>query len=161
MPGPHPSATFAIRLSVLPMGAGATVAPAAVVMPIANAAPKMIVFIVLQLSPVSKPSRTHPRSGIGGGAKLPMEGAKVTAFQWQTAAPHRRSRCKPHHLAAELAELSRRRRSLLLSHLFGSIGEFRPRSRQHQLDGSAVLAPGWHCKTAPNTFLGKPPVIVG
>jgi hypothetical protein len=49
-----------IALSVLPIGAGITVAPAAVARPMANAALKTIVFIMLQLSPVSKPSRTHP-----------------------------------------------------------------------------------------------------
>jgi hypothetical protein len=65
-----------IALSVLLIGAGMTVAPAAVARPTANAALKMIVFIMVQLSPVSKPSRTHSRSGIGRGAKLPAQKAK-------------------------------------------------------------------------------------
>src|SRR5205807_5259150 len=65
LPGPHPSAILVIALSVLPIGAGMTLALAAVARPTANAALKTIVFIMVQLSPVSKPSRTHPLSGIG------------------------------------------------------------------------------------------------
>jgi hypothetical protein len=79
MPGPHPSATFAIRLSALPMGAGTTVAPAAIAVPMANATPKTIVFIMLQLSPYRSQAEPTPRSGIGEAAKLPMEYVKATA----------------------------------------------------------------------------------
>jgi hypothetical protein len=52
--------------SAFPTGAGMTVAPAAVARPNARAPLKMIVFIMVQLSPVWKPSRTHPKFGIGG-----------------------------------------------------------------------------------------------
>jgi hypothetical protein len=72
-----------ITLSVLLIGAGMTVALAAVARPKANAALKTIVFIMVQLSPVSRPSRTHSRSGIGRGAKLPADLAKAMAAELQ------------------------------------------------------------------------------
>jgi len=59
---------------------------------------------------------------------------------------------------SRLAQLSRCRRPLLPSQLFGLIGELRPRSRQHQLDGAALLSPARHCQTAPDALLGEPPV---
>jgi len=40
-----------IALPALPIGAGAIAAPAAVAMPNANAKPKAIVFMIMQLSP--------------------------------------------------------------------------------------------------------------
>jgi hypothetical protein len=96
MPGPQPSATFVISLSALPIGAGMMVALAAVARPKANAAPRTVVFIMLQLSPVSKPSRTHSRSGIGEAAKLTADLAKARQRR-------RRGRC---HKSDEESSLS-------------------------------------------------------
>jgi hypothetical protein len=71
-----------IAVSVLLIGAGMTVAPAAVARPTANAALKTIVFIMLELSPLWKPSRTHPGPE-SAGAKLPTDAAKAMAAELQ------------------------------------------------------------------------------